>query len=57
MNKKRIILCLSLCTSLLLSEEKTTEKKETSVLEKIEVISIVESENPPDFVAGSPKAF
>ncbi|MDN5071008.1 hypothetical protein O8C76_08160 [Aliarcobacter butzleri] len=33
MNKKRIILCLSLCTSLLLSEEKTTEKKETSVFD------------------------
>lgn len=46
MNKKRIILCLSLCTSLLLSEEKATEKKETSVLEKIEVVSIVESDNP-----------
>ncbi|MFX4242105.1 TonB-dependent copper receptor [Aliarcobacter butzleri] len=46
MNRKRIILCLSLCTSLLLSEEKATEKKETSVLEKIEVVSIVESDNP-----------
>ncbi|WP_419770546.1 MAG: TonB-dependent copper receptor [Candidatus Marinarcus sp.] len=49
--KKRIILCLSLCTSLLLAEEKTTENKETIVLEKIQVVSIVESENPLKIIA------
>lgn len=46
MNKRDICLCLSLATSLLLAEDKVVQNNNSVILEKIEVVSIVESENP-----------
>ncbi|MDX9900039.1 MAG: TonB-dependent copper receptor [Aliarcobacter sp.] len=46
MKKKNICLCLSLATSLLLAEDKVVQNSNSVNLEKIEVVSIVESDNP-----------